>query len=204
LLAEAFFDNPAHVYICANPRTRLAHLEWLLGGDLRTQPDLRASFCLSEGAVVNAMGFWTRSDAPKASLLSQIRAGLLAAPLKLGFEGVRRLGEVTRSIDQHLDRALGDAPYWYLNNMVVRDKLRGSGMGTRLLEEQLHVVGKADPDRRLALSTQRPENVTFYGRLGFQVALDEEIGRGPEAFRSWIMVRSPAAQQGAQHPALGV
>jgi len=197
LLAEAFFTNPAHTYICPEESKRLGQLRWLLGGNLRIQPDLRASFCLADGRVVNAMGFWTRSSAPKLGTLSKIRGGLLAAPRRLGWSGMNRLFEVTREIDRHLERALGDRPYWYLNNMVVGESLRGSGVGTRLLRQQLPLIAEMAPENAIALSTQRPENVTFYQRLGFEPVLEETIGSGSGAFQNWIMVCPPAAQQSA-------
>jgi len=187
LLADAFFTNPAHSYICPDPARRRAQLEWLLGGNLRLQPDLGASFCLADGLVVKAMGFWTRSDAAGIGLLAKLRAGLLAAPLRLGAGGVRRLFEVTSAIERHLARSLTDRPYWYLNNMVVRKELRGTGVGSQLLGEQLQLVTGKEPGLAVALSTQRPENVTFYRRLGFGVVWHERIGRGPGAFESWIM-----------------
>jgi len=189
LLAEAFFTNPAHTYICPDPGRRRDQLEWLLGGNLRLQ-DLRASFCLTNGPAVDAMGFWTASTAPRIGTLRKIRAGLLAAPSRLGWAGVRRLFEVTGEIDRHLEQTLGDQPYWYLNNMVVREHLRGTGIGTRLLRHQLAIVAETEPAYAIALSTQRPENVTFYQRLGFHVELDQIIGSGPGAFRNWVMVRA--------------
>jgi GNAT superfamily N-acetyltransferase len=199
LLAESFFSNPAHTYLCPDPRRRLAQLEWLLGGNLRLQ-DLGASFCLAEGPVVDAMGFWTRSTAPKIGTLRKIRAGLLGAPARLGWAGVRRLFEVTGEIDRHLERAMEERPYWYLNNMVVRERLRGTGVGTRLLREQIPAVAKSEPTYAIALSTQRPENVTFYQRLGFEVVLDRIMGSGPGAFRNWVMVHSAAGSAGSRYP----
>jgi len=191
LLAEAFFTNPAHVYFCPDETKRSAQLEWILGGNLRLQ-DLGASFCIAEGPVVDAMGFWTRSDAPAVGLLRQLRAGLAATPIRLGWTGTRRLFEVTGAIDRQLEQALGDRPYWYLNNMVVRERLRGTGIGTGLLRQQLEIVREREPDRAIALTTQRPENVTFYQRLGFEPVLDQMIGRGPDAFRSWVMCYAAA------------
>lgn len=191
LLADAFFTNPAHVYLCPDPRKRRERLAWLLGANLRVQPDLRESFCLAEGAVVDAMGFWTRSNAPQAGALRQLRVGFLALPFRIGWTGVRRAFEVTRAIEHLLARTLGDRPYWYLNNMVVRERLRGSGVGTRLLREQLALVSAKEPGYAIALSTQRPENVTFYARLGFRPALEERVGSGQEAFRNWILVHGP-------------
>ena len=196
LLADAFFANPAHCYLCPDSSTRRAQLEWLLGANLRLQPDLRASFCLADGSTVNAMGFWTRSTAPGIGALAKLRAGLLAAPLRLGWAGVRRLFEVTREIDRDLEQALGDRPYWYLNNMVVRERLRGAGVGSRLLREQLPIVAALEPSWSIALSTQREQNVVFYRRLGFRVASERRIGTGPAAFQNWILV-CDAAQAGA-------
>jgi GNAT superfamily N-acetyltransferase len=192
LVAESFFDNPAHVYICPDPRTRLAQLEWMLGGNLRLQ-DLRTSFCVTEGSTVEAMGFWTRSGSPGPGLLRMLRGGLLLAPSRLGWTGVRRMFEVAGGVERHLERSLAGRPYWYLNNMVVRKHLRGAGVGSRLLREQLPAVRELEPSYAIALATQRPENVTFYQRLGFETVLTERIGSGPRAFQSWIMLYSPRA-----------
>lgn len=191
LVADAFHHNPAHVYLLPDPATRRAKLVWLLGGNLRLQRGRWRSFCLAEGAAVRAMGFWTRSTDPAPGLLPQIREGILAAPWRMGWSGLRRLGEVTAGIDRHLEEALGERPYWYLNNMVVDASLRGSGIGTTLLREQLRLLREADPGARFALSTQRPENVTFYGRLGFSVLREGRIGRGPGAFVNWVMGCGP-------------
>ncbi len=84
---------------------------------------------------------------------------------------------------------IGRRQYWYLNNMGVPESLRGTGIGSRLLRGQLEIVAHAEPAYVIALSTQKPENVTFYQRLGFSSVLDEVIGRGPHAFRTWIMVQ---------------
>lgn len=189
LLARAFFDNPAHVYFCPDASRRFEKLEWLLGGNLRIQPDLDASFCLSEGDRVDAMGFWTRPGAAGPGTLAKLRAGILAAPFRLGRRGVRLLAETTRALDARRAEALGERRYWYLNNMVVRKELRGAGIGSRILGEQLERLAREDPTAAAALSTQREENVVFYGRLGFLVVSDATVGHGDAAFRNWIMLR---------------
>lgn len=186
LLAEAFFDNPAHIYLCPDPQPRSAQLQWLLGRNLSIQP-LDASFCLTEGGRVDAMGFWTRSDTPTASGWARLRAGLLLAPTRLGWRGMQRLTEVSRSIDGQRDAAAPGERFWYLNNMAVREKLRGSGVGTALLEEQIAKIDACEPQARLVLATQREQNVVFYQRLGFEVASDAMVGSGALRFRNWIM-----------------
>jgi len=145
LLAQAFFTNPAHIYICPDKAARIAQLEWLLGGNLRLQPDLSAISCIAQGSVVDAMGFWTRPRSPEIGIKSKIRAGILAAPFHLGLRGVRRLLEVTSEIDRHRDQALVGQSYWYLNNMAVREKHRGQGIGGKMLSEQLYALAERDP-----------------------------------------------------------
>jgi len=195
LLADAFYTNPAHVYLCPDPDSRHARLRWLLGGNLRMclRVDPDASFCVVDGVRVDAVGFWTRPGAPAIGIVPKLRSGACAAPLRLGVAGVRQLAEVTREIGRSRAEALGDRPHWYLNNMVVRESLRGSGLGSGLLRAELRAIDIRTPGVPIALATQREENVRFYRRLGFEVGSDRTIGRGPNAFRNWLMVRPPAS-----------
>ena len=194
LLAQAFFDNPAHVYICPDPEARFEQLVWMLGGNLRMQPDLGASFCRLQDSEVAAMGYWTRSEAPGVGALAKLRTGILVAPRRLGLRSTRRLFEVMGELERLRGEALGDQPYWFLNNMVVREELRGTGVGTELLRGQLRGVLTQQPSAAFALATQRTENVTFYRRLGFEIVSDATVGQGGDAFRNWIMLFPSASQ----------
>ena len=189
LLSDAFYSNPAHVYLCPDRRRRRKQLRWLLGAALRAQPDLSASFCQCEDGRVSAMGLWTRTDAPAPSLGDQLRAGLLMAPLRIGFAALRRATEVSDAVEGQLARALGGEPAWYLNNMAVREDWRGKGIGSALLGAEIEGRGADGAVARLALCTQLPENVRFYRRLGFEVASREPVGRGAKSFANWVMVR---------------
>ncbi|MFT5442137.1 MAG: hypothetical protein ACI8W3_001179, partial [Myxococcota bacterium] len=60
LLAEAFFTNPAHVYMCPDVESRMKKIEWILATNLRLQASFEHSFCLAPKGRVTAMGFWTR------------------------------------------------------------------------------------------------------------------------------------------------
>ena len=126
----------------------------LLGGNLRLQPDLAAtSFCLGDGDELDAMGFWTRPESPQAGSLAKLRAGVLATPFRLGLHGVRRLAEVVGGIDRHRDEALAGRRFWFLNNMAVREELRGTGVGSALLGEQLRQLAEREPGAATALAT---------------------------------------------------
>ena len=187
LVAAAFYDNPAHIYLCPDLSTRLTRLQWILGTNLRIQSISKNSFCYCTGARVDAMGFWTRSGGPQPGLLDLIREGFAAAPFRLGLAGSRRLLEVSNAIDGAVERSVGDEVYWYLHNLVVRDTLRGTGIGGGLLKEQLDVIARRQPDALIVLATQREANVRFYGRFGFEIVTEERVGRGAYAFTNWTM-----------------
>lgn len=189
LLAEAFFTNPAHVYMCPDTETRMKKIEWLLATNLRLQPGFEHSFCVAPEGRVTAMGFWTRNDTPEPGVMTKLRSGLLIAPLNVGRLGMRRLQEVIDGMLRDRIAALEKAPYWFLNNMVVDESLRGTGVGSELLADQLRSIEQHDPGATFALATQRRENLVFYGRLGFEVAVEAVIGQGPDAFINWIMQR---------------
>lgn len=189
LIAAAYYDNPAHIYMCPNDDKRIAQMEWLLGLNLKLQLKLGAeSFCIPENGEVKAMGFWTRPNEVIVGTKEKIKAGLLKVPFKMGLGGFRRVMEASAAIEEHLNRTIGSTqPYRYLNNMVMEESLRGKGWGSRILQKQFELIQAKTPNAVLALNTQRYWTVKFYERLGFEVVLEEKIGTGPLAFISWTM-----------------
>ena len=138
------------------------------------------------------MGFWQPPGSKPVGTGAMLRHGLALAPFVLGPAATRRLLEVVDAVERGRHGAQAGEPAWYLNNMAVRKECRGSGIGSRLLGSQLREL--VDPSGAPAvLSTQRPENVTFYARFGFEVASEDVMGSGPLAFRSWTLLRRPAA-----------
>ena len=189
LIAAAYFDNPAHIYMCPDEKTRIQQLEWLLGLNLKLQLKYGAkSFSLPENGIVKAMGFWTKPNEVIVGTGAKIKAGLLKVPFKMGYDGFKRVMEASAAVDDHLKRTLGPKqPYLYLNNMVMEESRRGKGWGSKILNKQFEIIAEKTPNAVLALNTQRYWTVKFYERLGFEVVLEEKIGTGPLAFTNWTM-----------------
>jgi len=147
LLAEAFFDNPSHVYIFANQSTRFKALQWGLKTYLALnliQPDSNGqSFAFVETdkppgrRKIQAMGFWSPPNSGEISLLSKVKTGWLTMPLRYGWSVWQRLTEVMNTIERIKHTVNKDNPVWYLNNMAVAKNLRGIGLGTKLLKTQI-------------------------------------------------------------------
>ncbi|MGL6341508.1 MAG: GNAT family N-acetyltransferase [Waterburya sp.] len=197
-IATAFFDNPAHIYIFPNSHHRFKALQWMLGANLKLnlspQKNIGRSFALVESnqppgkRQIKAMGFWNPPNADSVSFLSQVKAGLLTMPFKFGWRSLPNLFEVIKANATAKKQILNDTPAWYLNNMVVASELRGQGVGTQVLTQQLQQV--VEPSGFPAiLDTQREINVKFYQRLGFKVAKKSIVGKGQNAFVNWYLIR---------------
>lgn len=189
LSAAAFFDNPAHVYICSNSTKRYAQLKWLLGANLRLNLNHGAEcFCLSSVDSVHAFGFWTKPNQKSISLKTKVAAGLLKTPFIIGWGNFRKMINISDLLEKHLSEEFKDKSYYYLNNFVVDKKLRGNGLGSKVLVQELERIRAISDNPIFALSNQRKENLAFYGRLGFEVIREEEMGKGQNKFINWIMV----------------
>ena len=193
LLANAFFDNPAHIYIYPDPATRRKKLEWLMRTNLGAQMAVGQSFTeRADNRSIRAMGFWHPPGAPKASLWALARYGFFSMPFRDGASAFRRILFTVNAIEARRMKALGGRESWYLNNMVVASDERGRGLGRKILSGQL--ADRVRPSGLPAsLTTQKTENVSFYNSLGFRIAddapvIDEAGGR----FDNWIMIYDPA------------
>ncbi len=192
LLADAFFDNPAHVYIYPDDKTRRRNLEWLMRVNLNAQFDVGASFGkrAADGSIA-AMGFWHPPGAPTANLTKLTQYGFLTMPFLHGLSAFRRMLHVVDQIESRRLAALEGAESWYLNNMVVAPAARGKGLGSEVLRAQLQT--RVDGSGAAAtLTTQKAENVNFYKGLGFAVIddrrVEDDMGEG---FDNWIMLYQP-------------
>lgn len=200
LLVEAFYDNPAHVYIymSSNESDRLKAIRWSLRRNLNLQASVGSSFALVEPnkppgeRQVKQIAFWHPPNSDSISLMSMVKEGLLTIPFRFGWGTFKRVLEVTDALDTIKDKVISDRPAWYLNNMVVAKELRGTGIGTQVLKNQLESVVEPSGFPAIVM-TQRAANVVFYQRLGFRVATESTVGTGKYSFTNWCLVR-PSSQ----------
>ena len=197
LLTEAFFDNPSHTYILPDLNSRAKQLKWGLKANLKlnlTPPkNIGRSFALVEDKPpgkrqIEAMGFWYPPQRASLSRINQLKSGWFMVSWKLGKQNYRRLTEVVGAMNQIEANVLNGKQAWFLNNMAVAEKLRGTGVGTRVLRHQLESVVKPSGYEAM-LMTQREINVKFYQQLGFEIADKSLIGTGNNAFTNWCMMR---------------
>jgi len=191
LLARAFRDNPLNVAV--------------IGSD---DPVRRT--------VVNAHGL--RSLLPSAErhgrvqalrVAGELRALLIAAPprafplpaaslwlrLRSTFGQGLRVAERWAEVFATLAPLHPPGPHWYLSTLGVDPASQHRGLGRALLSDWLSEV---DRDASEAyLETDRPENVAFYARAGFESLGETRVFSVPV----WRMLRPAAsgARAGARH-----
>ena len=197
LLAEAFYNNPSHVYIFPDSSSRLKFLQYGLKANLKlnlnSATSISKSFALVEDSRpagkrdIKAMGFWNCPHSTSAGFFDKVRSGWLMMPLKFDKETCKRLMEVMSEMNRIKEQVLGENKAWYLNNMAVARELRGKGVGTKLLQQQLKsfVVPSEFP---AILMTQKETNVIFYQKLGFEIIFESTIGKGNNRFVNWCLV----------------
>jgi GNAT superfamily N-acetyltransferase len=85
-----------------------------------------------------------------------------------------------------IEKAHPKEPLWYLLLLVVDPSVQRSGIGTRLQQDGLRA---ADRDGfECYLETQKPENLAYYRRSGYEV--DQELHPVPGGPPLWTMRRA--------------
>lgn len=181
VLARAFADDPGYAYIFGERPDRLARITWL--------SRRFAEYTRRAGGEVLALG-----DPPRAVLLwmdvpprwaietlGMIRAGMYAAPLRMGPAALVRLMRFGARLDEaharHMDRA-----HRYVFYVGVDPPHQGRGLGKALLRPKIDdAIARGMP---LYLETLLPQNVKLYRSLGFEVLEESASGPGP---RAWFM-----------------
>jgi len=72
-----------------------------------------------------------------------------------------------------LSNSIKASEFYYLSMVVIQKEYRGRGIGSYAIKQAIEELVSSNPSSNLlGLTTQLPENVVFYSRLGFY-PLDE-------------------------------
>ncbi len=185
VLANAFADAPRFEYLLPSDTRRHAKLTWYWGAVIRA--------CIQSGwpvqvvvgdarSTVRAVAIWEPPQQVKHSILTLVRSGLVAAPLRLGLSAYRRrraLGRLLAELDP-------PHPCWYLDTIGVEPSEQRTGLGTALLSTMLlRIDEQALPS---FLDTSAPDNLGYYERFGFRVTAESSL---PNGLPLWGMTRPP-------------
>ena len=180
VLARAFFDDPAWIWLIPEPDRRRRLLEPLF----RAGFDVTAADVWATAGEIRGAARWLPPGRPAVRVAATLRA-LVATPLRLG----RATGSFLaygRAVEAMRAEVAGGA-HWYLAGIGVRPDAQRRGIGGALLRPGLE--GAAEQRVPAVLLTNNEANLSFYRGHGFEVVREGEtpVG-GPLA---WAMVKRP-------------
>jgi ribosomal protein S18 acetylase RimI-like enzyme len=180
LLARAFQDDPAWVWLFPDPERRARILPWLF----RIGFDVTAADVYTTAGELLGAARWLPPGRPSMRVGPTLRA-LLTTPLRLGTATAPFLA-YGRAVET-LRLEVAPRAHWYLAGIGVDPAAQRRGVGGALLRPGIDAASSAGV--AAVLLTNNEANLPFYEEHGFRVVREGETPRGgPHA---WAMVRSP-------------
>lgn len=176
ILTNAFYTNPAYAAVFKDKSQLKEGLQWLFRASLlinnQKQP---LSMVVKEKSSGEMIGTYTLipPQGVKGSISIYRKIGLGNFISKFGFRTLIRMLKLDSINKNLLDKSLENSKHYYLSMVVIKEEYQGKGIGSLVLKQAINNLLDSDPACRIiGLTTQLPENVVFYSRLGFS-KLDE-------------------------------
>lgn len=188
LTARGMRDNPMHVAVFGEDVTRRERrLEALTGVGL---PMVAAKGVIlgayRDGELVGVAGMMEPGRCQTSASES-----LRLLPRIFGRVGPAALMRIGKWLSRWGKRDLAE-PHWHLGPVVVDRELQRRGIGSALMEE---VCARMDRQGALMyLETDKPGNVAFYERYGFETIGEELVLGTPNWFMKREARREPASR----------
>jgi GNAT superfamily N-acetyltransferase len=181
VLARGMRDNPLHVAAWGpDPEHRRRTAARLFGALFRTMTSQTPICARRDGRIVAATGI-----APAGTCQPTPRQGLALTPAMMAMGPARAL-RTMRWVRAWAQRD-PDVPHVHLGPLAVDAHLHGQGIGSALLAEHCR---RLDAAREIGyLETDKPENVRFYQRQGFETVGEAAV----LGVANWFMRRAPGA-----------
>ena len=183
VLARAFHDDPASRYLWPDAAGRARLLPWIFSTGIR--------YGLLYGQIygtrnLDGVAVWVAPGHAPMTLGRMYRAGMLAAPFKMGIAAVVRYLNFSGYVEA-LHKRSAPGRHWYLYLLVVEPARQGRGIGGRLIQPAL---AAADGEKLPCyLETMNGRNVPFYIKHGFSVVAEGQMPRGGPYV--WGLLREP-------------
>jgi len=181
VVARGMRDNPLHVAAYGeDPDRRLQCHTRLARAFFRVFTDQQPICAIRDNAIVGLTG-----TAPPGTCQPTAKQRLLLVPdlIALGPRTATRVGSWMSTWAKHDP----DEPHVHLGPLAVDAHLQGKGIGSLIMEEHCR---RLDAAHQVGyLETDKPENVRFYERVGYEVIGEGRVIGVP----NWFMRREPRA-----------
>jgi len=176
ILTDAFETNPAYSLIFKNADNLKEGLFWLFKTNLfllnRRQILTRVVKDKDSGKILGSYTLIPPGGA-KISFVDYFKIGLFRFIRKFGFRTLNKMMGMDSYNKELLNKSIQVKDYYYLSMVALKEECRGRGLGSYMIKHCLEELSRSGREcNLLGLTTQLPENVIFYSRLGFEL-IDE-------------------------------
>ena len=185
VVSRGMRDNPQHVAAFGeDPETRRRLFRRLISAAFSTR-DLSHTLVArrEDGVIVGVCGML-----PPGECAPDLRQQLRLLPTLLSL-GPRVAGRLMRWLSAWQRYDPGER-HWHLGPLAVDAHLQGEGVGSRMMQVFCVRMDAAGEDAYL--ETDKPINVRFYERFGFEVVGEEDVLGVP----NWFMLRRADKRNG--------
>ena len=176
MLTDAFCTNPAYSIIFKKKNQQQEGLCWLFKTSLMLNNHKQTlTRVIKEKDTGRIIGTFTLipPQGVKKEIAVYAKIGIAGFIAKFGLKTFIRMLRLDDFNKLSLQKAINVSAYYYLSMVVVKEEYRGKGIGTYAIKNIIQELNASNPACDIiGLTTQLPENVTFYSRIGFDL-LDE-------------------------------
>lgn len=193
ILTDAFITNPAYSIIFKKEGQREDGLLWLFKTSLLMQNHKQVlTRVIKEKDTQKIIGTFTivPPGGVKNNLSIYSKIGLPSFISKFGFPTLFRMLKLDSLNKKLLMESMQTKGYYYLSMVVIKKEYQGKGVGSYAVKQVIEELISSNPACRLiGLTTQLPENVTFYSRLGFEKLNEGEVSFENDHYYNYNMSR---------------
>ena len=172
MLTNAFESYPAYSIVFKKKNRQKDGLFWLFRSSLMLNNEKQTlTRVIKEKNTGKIIGTYTLIPPLKIknSLSIYFKIGMLNFILKFGLKSLIKMLDLDNCNKVTLAKSIKTSEYHYLSMVVIMEQYRGTGLGTYAIKYAIKELALSNPACKLiGLTTQLPENVTFYSRLGFE------------------------------------
>lgn len=173
-IGKAYATNPSILAIYGSNPTATHRFQMIIEGMCKYLPG-NVFVAELDGRVIGGMRIvaWPACQALRLKMLLSV------------LNSARGLGPFVRSMKMQSawKKHDHDKPHWHLMLLGVTPEFQGKGIGNQMMMFYCDII---DRDRIEAYhETERPENIPFYQRFGFEVVGEETIN----GVKNWFMLR---------------
>ena len=176
ILTDAFETNPAYSIIFKKKNQQREGLLWLFKTSLIfNNHNQILTRVIKEKDTGKIIGTFTLipPQGVKTGISIYLKIGILDFITKFGVKSIIRMTSLDNCNKLTLSKSIKSTEYYYLSMVVIKKEYRGGGIGSYAIKQAIKELVSSNPScNLLGLTTQLPENVIFYSRLGFS-QLDE-------------------------------